>query len=199
MSSSEYTIHPLRERVNKMELMDAVKGRRSIRKYQDKPVPKQLIKKVLEAGIWAPSAKNMQQWRFTVLTGKSKDDFTSFFQRTLDAHIKEHGEDTTGSALYSCTVMKKSPVLIMVWNAGEWNHVVEEHSVAAAIQNMLLRAHELGLGSLWIADIIYGKKALEEHLGKTWSLSAAITLGYPDGEGSIPPKMTVEEVTEFKE
>ena len=185
--------------MSKTELIEAVKGRRSIRKYQDRAVPKQLILKVLDAGIWAPSAKNGQQWRFTVLTGKSKDALTLLFQNTLDAYIKEHGEGTTGSALNSCDIMKKAPVLIMVWNAGVWNHVVEEHSVAAAIQNMLLRAHELGLGSLWIADVIYGKKALEEHFGKTWSLSAAVTLGYSDGEGSIPPKMTIGEVTEFKE
>jgi len=182
-----------------MELIDAVKGRRSIRKYKDNPVPKQLIKEVLEAGIWAPSAKNGQQWRFTVLTGKSKDVLISLFQKTLDEHIKEHGEGTTGSALNSCTIMKEAPVVIMVWNAGVWNHMVEEQSIAAAIQNMLLRAYDLGLGSLWIADVIYGKKALEEHLGKTWSLSAAVTLGYADGEGRLPPKMTVEEVIEFKE
>ena len=182
-----------------MKLIDVVKGRRSIRKYKDKLVPKHLIEEVIEAGIWAPSAKNGQQWRFTVLTGKSKDVLTSFFQKTLDIHIKEHGEGTTGSALNSCAIMKKAPVVIMVWNAGEWKHTVEEHSVAAATQNMLLMAHDLGLGSLWIADVIYAKKELEEYFGKTWSLSAAVTLGYPDGEGSIPPKMTVGEVTEFKE
>jgi nitroreductase len=55
-----------------MELMDAIKGRRSIREYKDTPVPQKLIEEIIEATTWAPSAKNGQQWRFTVYTGAAK-------------------------------------------------------------------------------------------------------------------------------
>jgi nitroreductase len=55
-----------------MELMDAIKGRRSIREYKDTPVPQKLIEEIIEAATWAPSAKNGQQWRFTVYTGAAK-------------------------------------------------------------------------------------------------------------------------------
>lgn len=55
-----------------MELLDAIKGRRSIRSFKGDPVPRDLIIEILEAGTWAPSAKNGQQWRFTVLTGEAK-------------------------------------------------------------------------------------------------------------------------------
>ena len=182
-----------------MELIEAIKGRRSIRKYLDKPVPRALIREVIEAGTWAPSAKNNQQWRFTVLTGDAKRELTDLFRRKLNDFVEEHGKKASGSSLWSCAVMEEAPVLIMCWNAGEHGWVSEEHSVAAAIQNILLRAYDLGLGALWIADIYYVHEDLEKHLGKPWKLSAAITIGYSDTKGKVPPKMSVDEVTEFIE
>jgi len=85
----------------------------------------------------------------------------------------------------------------MVWNAGERGWDSEVHSVAAAIQNMLLKAHSLGLGSLWIADIYYAREPLEKHLGKPWKLMAAVTLGWPTSIPQPPPRKLVDEVTEF--
>jgi nitroreductase len=55
-----------------MELDEATKGRRGIRSYKDEGVPIELVREVLEAGTWASSAKNGQQWRFTVMTGDAK-------------------------------------------------------------------------------------------------------------------------------
>jgi nitroreductase len=95
--------------------------------------------------------------------------------------------------------MEEAPVLFVVYNTAERGWDSEVHSVAAAIQNMLLRAHDLGLGSLWIADIYYTLQALEEHLGKPWKLMAAVTLGYPAEEGRVPKKMRLDEVAEFLE
>lgn len=102
-----------------------------------------------------------------------------------------------GSSFGSCGIMERAPVLVMVWNAGDQGWETEAHSVAAAIQNMLLKAHGLGLGSLWIGDIYYAKEALKRHLGKTWKLMAAVTLGWPGSAPSPPPKKPVEEVSEF--
>jgi len=67
-----------------MEVDAVIKGRRSVRKYSDKPVPSQIVREVLEAGTWAPSPKNGQQWRFTVLTGSSKKELTTLFQHELE-------------------------------------------------------------------------------------------------------------------
>lgn len=64
---------------------------------------------------------------------------------------------------------------------------------------MLLRAHDLGLGSLWIGGIYYDIHALEEHMGKPWKLMAAVTLGYPAEDGRVPKKMSLDEVAEFVE
>ena len=65
-----------------MDVDKAIMGRRSVRKYSDKPVPLESVREVLEAGTWAPSAKNGQQWRFTVLTGSSKKELEVFPSRT---------------------------------------------------------------------------------------------------------------------
>lgn len=117
--------------------------------------------------------------------------------------------------------MEQAPVLVMVWNASggrtqeavravatapandmrarvqTFGRKVELQSVAAAIQNMLLKAYSVGLGSLWIGDIYYAVDALTMHLGKPWELVAAVTLGWPAATPAPRAKMTVEEVTEF--
>jgi len=180
-----------------MELDEAIRGRRSIRSYTGQPVPMELVREVLEAGTWAPSAKNGQQWRFTVLTGEAKKRLTDLFRSKLEARAKRIVMSEMGSSLASCGIMEKAPVLIMVWNAGEHGWASEEHSVAAAIQNILLKAYSLGLGSLWIADIYYAHEALAKHLGKPWKLMAAVTLGWPASTPKPRPKLTIEEVTEF--
>jgi len=64
-----------------MEIDEALKGRRSVRKYKPEAVPADLVRQILEAGTWAPSAKNGQQWRFTVLTEGSKKKLTDIFRR----------------------------------------------------------------------------------------------------------------------
>jgi len=180
-----------------MELMDAIKGRRSIRRYRPDPVPDGLVREVLEAGRWAPSAKNGQQWRFTVLTGESKARFAEMFRAELDKFVEKFGREASGSALSSCRIMEEAPVNVIVWNAGEHGWTTEEHSVAAAIQNVLLRAHDLGLGSLWIGDVFYAYEAIREHFGKTWRLSGAIALGYTEDEGRIPQKLPLAQIVEF--
>ena len=187
--------------VRKMELNQALKGRRSIREYTSKDVSEKLVRQVIEAATFAPSAKNGQQWRFTVLTGNAKKGLTDRFRQELELICKKIGEENMGSAFGSCSIMEEAPVVIMVWNAGEMGWETEKHSVAAAIQNMLLKAYSLGLGSLWIGDIFFSLEALEQFLGKPWSLLAAVTLGYP---AYIPKepwnggfRKSVDEVAEF--
>lgn len=176
-----------------MELDKALTGRRSIRKYADKPVPNELVRRVLEAGIWAPSAKNGQQWRFTVLTGEEKKKLTTLFRSELE------GLKRMGSSLASCNAMEEAPVVIIVWNANDDKRLAESslQSVAAAIQNMLLKAYSLGLGSLWICDVYDATKAITKHFNKTWKLVAAVTLGWPAQTPEPRSRKLIEEVSEF--
>ena len=182
-----------------MELIEAIEGRRSIREYKPNPVSKEMIKDILEAGNWAPSAKNGHQWRFTVLTGDSKDKYNEMFRDTLNKFIQKHGRKEAGSAPWILEVMEEAPVVVIVWNTNENGWMTDEHSVAAAIQNICLRAYDLGLGSLWIGDVFYAYPETREYFGKDWKLSGAITLGYAATEGKIPKKKSLEDVTEFLE
>ena len=180
-----------------MELDQALKGRRSVRSYLDKSVPHELVKQVIAAATFAPSAKNGQQWRFTVLTSNAKKGLTELFRCKLEAVSKKIGLENMGSSFSSCSIMEKAPVVIMVWNAGEQGWETETHSVAAAIQNMLLKAYALGLGTLWIGDIFYALSTLKHYLGKPWKLMAAVVLGWAAHNPEPRPRKSVEEVTEF--
>lgn len=180
-----------------MDLDQALRGRRSVRSYLDREVPEELIRQVVEAGTFAPSAKNGQQWRFTVLTDKAKKELTDLFGRELKIVSERIGLENMGSSFASCSIMEQAPVVIMVWNAGEMGWETEVHSVAAAIQNMLLKAYALGLGTVWIGDIFYTVEALEQHLAKPWRLMAAVALGWPAQNPMPRPRKSVDEVTEF--
>jgi nitroreductase len=105
-----------------LELEEANRGRRSVRVYTNEPVPMELVRKVLEAGTWAPSAKNGQQWRFTVLTGESKRRLIEAMREELDATAKRIGRGAMGSSFSSCAIMEEAPVVSMIWNAG--NHAM---------------------------------------------------------------------------
>jgi len=182
-----------------MELIEAIKGRRSIREYKPDPVPREIIECIIEAGNWAPSAKNGHQWRFTILTGNAKNDYNLMFRDHLNSFIQKHGRKEAGSAPWTLEIMEEAPVVIIVWNTNENGWITEEHSVAAAIQNICLRAYDLGLGSLWIGDVFYAYEATRNYFDKEWKLAGAIALGYPASAGKIPQKKTLSEIAEFLE
>ena len=177
---------------NMMSIDEAIKGRRSVRTYKSDEISEDLIRDIIEAATFAPSAKNGQQWRFTVLTGESKDKFTDMYRIELGKLNVD-----LGSSYGSCTMMEEAPVVIVVWNTNERGWTTEVHSVSAAIQNLLLKAHSLGLGTCWIGDIFYTYEAIMDYFRKPWKLLAAITVGWTDVTPGSRPRLSVDEVAEF--
>ncbi len=175
-----------------MNIDDVIKGRRSIRTYKNDEVKEDLIREIIEAATFAPSAKNSQSWRFTVLTGDSKNKFIDMYRSELDKSIID-----VGSSYGSCTMMEEAPVVIVVWNTNELGWTTEVHSVSAAIQNILLKAHSLGLGTCWIGDIFYTYEAIIDYFKKPWKLLATITVGWSDAKPGPRPRLSVDDVTEF--
>ena len=175
-----------------MDIDSAIKGRRSIRTYKSDEIDEKLVRDIIEAATYAPSAKNGQQWRFTVLTGDSKNKFTDMYRSELGKLTLD-----VGSSFGSCTMMEEAPVVIVVWNTNERGWTTEIHSVSAAIQNLLLKAHALGLGTCWIGDIFYTYEAIMNYFKKPWKLLAAITMGWPDVNPGPRPRLSVDDVTEF--
>jgi nitroreductase len=149
-----------------MEVLEAIRDRRSIRRYQRKGVPDEKLMQVLEAGRWAPSAHNSQPRKFIMI----KDEKT----RKELARIAPYG-----------SFLAEAPVAIaVVIDPSLSNHPVEDG--AAATQNMLLAAHALGLGSCWIGSYGSGyEDSAKRILGipDDKRLLSLISLGYAAGSG----------------
>ena len=94
-------------------------------------------------------------------------------------------------------MMEEAPVVIVVWNTNKLGWATEVHSVSAAIQNLLLKAHALGLGTCWIGDIFYTSEAIDDYFKKPWKLLAAITVGWSDANPGPRPRLSVDDVAEF--
>lgn len=148
-----------------MKVEDAIKERRSIRQYTDKVPKEEDIEKVLEAARWAPSGLNNQPWKFKVIKDKDEKDGMAKFTS-------------------SGRVIKNAPVAICVFldKTAMYSREKDTMAIGACIQNMLLQAHALGIGSCWLGEILNKKKEVEKYL-KTHSdyeLMAVATLGYSD-------------------
>ena len=192
-----------------MEVFQAIKERRSIRKFSDKEIPSGLLNEVLKAATLAPSGKNKQPWKFYVVQGEKRSEMVQAMQMGMN-RLGKMGIDT-GSAKYTIRVMENAPVTIFVFNptskhpllkrdTGEvYSDIVDIQSIGAAIQNMLLRAVDLGLGTLWICDVFFGYEELCEWLGEKGQMIAAVSIGYPESAPYARPRKPVEAVTEFLE
>lgn len=182
-----------------MELDKVITERRSIRKFRLDLVTKEQIEKILDAGNKAPSAKNHQHWRFHVFQGEAKDKFTKFCLQEFGK--KENSPEVDPNAKHSFQIMEQAPVNILVYNAHPMPFPAKPdiQSVSAAIQNMLLKAYDLGLGSLWIGYILYIENEVNEYLKTDMQLIAAIAFGYADSTPRDRRKLTVEDVTIWHE
>jgi nitroreductase len=182
-----------------MNTLDVIAARRSIRKFKDIPVPEEMVQTILTAAVQAPSAKNSQPWRFIIVRSNKKAEMVRVFRKGIAAW-KARGQDV-GSGDWTAAVMEQAPVNIFVFNPNgsrqsvdHFQDVVDIQSIGAAIQNMLLAAHDLGLGTLWICDVFYAYEELSEWLGEPGEMIAAVSLGYADENPGPRPRRPLSEV-----
>ncbi len=190
-------------------------NRRSIRKYLDKQVSKKLIEQIIDAGRVAPSAKNRQPWRYIVLGGESKSEFLEHMWKGILREENECAmlpESTNGlaDAKNTWNIMTQAPILIVVINDNGKNpfdeidadsrfvEICDNLSIGASIENMLLKATELGLGTLWIANTCYAYKELTQYLETSQQLVGAIALGYANEAPMQRPRKKMEEIVEYR-
>lgn len=189
-----------------MTVSEAILARRSIRRFKTTPVPPDVIEKVLAVAIQAPSGKNRQPWRFVVLQGASKTKMLQLMAEGMEER-RERGI-ALGSAEYSHAIMCQAPAVVLVFNAEatieheapyRYQWLVDVQSIGGAIQTMLLAAEELGLGSLWVCDIFQADKRIQEWLGRSDELIAAVALGHKYEAPEARPRKSVAEVAEWRD
>ncbi len=150
-----------------MQIQEALLNRRSIRKYKDKKISKEDIDKILKAAMYAPSAMNLQAWQFIVIDNK-------------DALI-----ETIKSIPYAEMLRQSAGAIIVCGDSlVEINESWLLQNCSAAIQNILLSAHGLGIGSCWIAihgmDDVYKNIKTQFKLPENIVPVSLISLGFPD-------------------
>ena len=161
-------------------LYDQVVSRRSIRHYKNQTVPNNLLEKVLEAGRLAPSAKNIQPWHFIVI---SDEDVRNQFAKWR----------------YS-SFFTESPVII-VGCADISNEKVRKWSiidVTIALQNMVIAAHALGLGTCWIGCFEEPEASQTLGIPDNYKIVAMLSLGYPDYQPGTPRKKLLKEIVSYE-
>ncbi len=190
-----------------MDVMEAINNRRSIRRFRGDKLSNDVIRTILEAGIKAPSGKNKQPWEFVVVTGDKRIEMMQVMRGGIQAFKAQHGN--VGSAEHSANIMEQAPATIFIFNpygAYPWQEktveqqiteTVDVQSVGAAIQNMILAAANLGLGSLWICDIFFAYEELCKWLKKDCQMVAALALGCPDENPPMRQRKNIDEVTEW--
>jgi nitroreductase len=149
---------------------DTIRDRRSIRKFTGEPVPEGMIDQILDAGRWAPSGLNNQPWRFAVVREKSLKDELSELTR------------------YKTIVSSADTVIAVFFDTKSGYDRTKDHqSIGACIQNMLLAIHDLGLGGVWLGEILRSSAQVKAlvHAPDGYDFMAAIALGHPQGS---PPK-----------
>ncbi|MFW5488822.1 MAG: nitroreductase family protein [Desulfovibrio sp.] len=156
-------------------LLDALRQRRSIRKFTDEALTNDEILAVLEAGRWAPSGMNNQPWRFLVL--RSGD---------------ERCEALAGLTKYSHVLRGGDTLFVVLLDkAAMYSPRKDYQGAGACIQNMLLAIHGLGLGAVWLGEIINQEAEVLPALGldaDAYELMTVIVAGHPAQKGSSDRK-----------
>ena len=152
-----------------MKLLEVISSRRSIRKYRNEPVSDRLINEILEAGRWAPSGLNNQPWRFAVIK---------------DPAVKKL---LSGLTNYSGIILDSDFCIVVFYNTSAGYHREKDiMSIGACIQNMLLYSHYLGIGSVWLGEILKNRDKINEILNIDCmnEFMALIAFGYPDEQAT---------------
>lgn len=147
-----------------MDLLEGIYTRRSIRQYTDQPVEREQLLEIIKAGTWAPSGLNNQPWRF-VIVGE-----------------REARLSLAGFTKYR-TIIESAPACIAVFidRGAMYNDTKDHQAMGACIQNMLLAAHALGLGAVWLGEILKNAEQVRVFLGlpPEMELMAVIAIGHP--------------------
>ncbi|MDH4207852.1 MAG: nitroreductase family protein [Anaerolineae bacterium] len=161
-----------------MDVMEAIMGRRSIRQFTDRPIDRGELERLLEAARWAPSGGNQQRWRFVVVTSLSQRELIRKFAPGIFAM----------PAAFIVVCADKEP------DANPWKLALYLADCSIASQNIMLAAHEMGIGTC--VALSYAKSAISEilELPENVEPMLVVTLGYPAEAPEPPPRFELSKM-----
>jgi nitroreductase len=161
-----------------MNVLEAIKERRSIRQFTHEPIEKETLEKLLDAARWAPTASNQQRWRFVVVTSPSVKELIKKFSPGIFAM----------PSAFVVICVEKVP------GARAGAEVTYLADCAIAAQNIMLAAYELGIGTC--VALSYAKVAVREILNLPDNVEPlfVITLGYPAEDPEPPPRLELNQI-----
>jgi len=167
-----------------LKVEKTIKQRRSIRSFTGQSVDEGAIDAILEAGRWAPSGLNNQPWRFAVIT---------------DSGIKDRLSTLTkyGAIIQSAFAV----IAVFLDTKASYDRTKDLQAIGACIENMLLEITSLGLGGVWLGEILKSAEEVKELTGAPEELEfmAAIALGHPDGtQPKEPSRKSIPELVFFR-
>ena len=162
-----------------MDVMEAIKQRRSVRSYQDRPIEDEKLQAVLEAARGAPSARNMQEWRFVVV----RDAATR-------QKLAKAAKDQAFVAQAPATIAACATAPDYVMSCGNPSSLID---LAIAVDHMTLKAVEEGLGTCWIGAFDEGNAKAILGVPDDIRIAILITLGYPTDQPPAKPRKPMEE------
>ncbi|RPI35108.1 MAG: nitroreductase family protein [Nitrospiraceae bacterium] len=166
-----------------MGIFEIIRTRRSIRKFTDEPVSDETINKIIEAGTWAPSGMNNQPWKFAVI--KNDELKTQLAKLTH----------------YSKIVLRANALIaVFLDHSLSYDRTKDCQAIGACLQNMLLTIHSLGLGAVWLGEILKNKDRLRDLIGGSQDieLMAVIAVGHPDEKGGKGSRKGLEQAIVFR-
>jgi nitroreductase len=180
-----------------VEILEAIKSRRSIRKYKSTPIDDRTIELVLEAARWAPSWSNTQCWRFIVVRDTDiKNGLADTVVAVSDRPNRAADAIRNAPvAIVACAELGKSGYHAQepgkpVTDKGDWFMF----DVALAMQNLTLAAHALGLGTVHVGAFDARKATKILGVPKGFAVVSMTPLGYPDQEPGPRPRKELSEI-----
>jgi nitroreductase len=165
-----------------VEILNLLKSRRSIRVYQDKPIPQDLLLQILETGRWAPTGANLQPWHFIVVTD----------QETR----RKIGEVARFLFIKSSHVGKAPVVLVLGFDTRKGKY--GRYDVTLAGANMMIMATDLGFGTCWIGAFDEPKVKEILEIPENIEVIGLITLGYPNENAEVPTRVELEKIVHWE-
>lgn len=198
-----------------MELYEAIYGRRSIRKYQTTKVEDEKLIKLAQAAITAPNGGNAQPWDFIFITDSELiNKLCKILEEVHGEYFSKARKDSIDGERLEKTIasygrMANAPAFVIVClnirnqqlqkPYEEWTGTWAQHSIAAAMENLILAAAAEGLGTCWLGTPSWKSNTIRQLLNipEHVEIAAMSPIGYPDESPKARPRLPVEELIHF--